>query len=220
MNDVILANVEILWNFLLYEDKLEKSDIIIGFGSNDVSVAKRAAELYKDGWSNTILFTGGLGKGTDGIFTKSESEIFKDIAIDNGVSEESILIENQSTNSGENIQYSKKLLEIMNYKVDKAIIVHQPNMGRRIYAAIKKQWPEIKPIIAPSHISLNSYINSLKQTGISEYEIISNIVGDFQRIDVFAKKGFQIEQFIPTKTQRAFQNLCDVGYTKYIIEEE
>lgn len=220
MNNALLENIRILWDYLLYEGELEKSDIIIGFGSNDISVANRATKLFNDGWSNKLLFTGGLGKGTDGVFAKSEADLFKEIAIQNGVSEEKIIVENQSKNSGENISFSKNLLKRNNIQVKKAIIVHQPNMGRRIFAALKKQWPEIEPIIAPSNISLESYIEGLEKSGVSEYEIISNIVGDFQRIDLFAKKGFQIVQLIPDDTKIAYRSLCDLGYTKYVIDEE
>ena len=93
MNNALLENIRILWDYLLYEGELEKSDIIIGFGSNDISVAKRAAKLFNDEWSNKLLFTGGLGKGTDGVFAKSEADLFKEIAIQNGVPKEKIIVE-------------------------------------------------------------------------------------------------------------------------------
>ena len=53
MNNALLENIRILWDYLLYEGELEKSDIIIGFGSNDISVANRATKLFNDGKSPT-----------------------------------------------------------------------------------------------------------------------------------------------------------------------
>lgn len=209
--------IQTLWNYLVYEHPLTKADVIIGFGSNDITIAKRAAQIFHDGWAPYLLFSGGLGKGTDGIWNKTEAETFYNIALEEGVNKDKILIENKSTNTGENLHFSKKVLENNNIKVQKAIIVHQPNMGRRIYAAIKKQWPEIIPIIAPANCTLDEYMESLLSTGVDENDLFSNIVGDFQRIDVFAKSGYQIPQEIPLETQRAFEELCKLGYTKYVV---
>ena len=90
-------------------------------------------------------------------------------------------------------------------------------MGRRIYAALRKQWADINVQIAPSNCTLKEYIQNLKATGVDENEIFSNIVGDFQRIDVFAKQGYQIEQSAPEEAWQAFYSLCEDGYNKYIV---
>ena len=212
-----IDNLQILWDFLVKNDHLVQSDIIIGFGSNDIMVANCAADLYKRNYAPLVLFTGGLGKGTADSWEETEADRFAKFAIDNGVPPERVIIENKSTNTGENIRFSKELLQNKGIKVELATIVHQPNMGRRIYAALRKQWEEINVQIAPRNCTLQEYIQELKSTGVDENEIFSNIVGDFQRIDVFAKKGYQIEQFIPEKAWRAYYALCDSGYTKYII---
>lgn len=212
-----INNLQILWDFLVMEDSLVKSDIIIGFGSNDIMVAHRAANIYKLNYAPLILFTGGLGKGTADSWNEKEADLFARIAMDDGVPPEKIVIENRSTNTGENIRFSKELLHDRGITVNFATIVHQPNMGRRIYAALRKQWADINIQIAPSNCTLKEYIHNLEATGVDENEIFSNIVGDFQRIDVFAKKGYQIEQSIPEKAWQAFYSLCESGYTKYII---
>lgn len=209
--------IRILWDFLVYEDTLSKADVIIGFGSNDISIAERASKLFIDGMAPYLLFSGGLGKGTEGVWNCTEAETFRDIAMNCGIKKEKILIENKSSNTGENILFSKELLKKEGICVKTAIIVHQPNMGRRIYAAIKKQWSEIEPLIAPANCTLEQYINKLNCTGVDEEDLFSNIVGDFQRIDVFAKMGYQIPQSIPEEAITAFNELCNLGYTKYIV---
>lgn len=212
-----IDNLQILWDFLVKEDSLVQSDIIIGFGSNDTTVAHRAANLYKLNYAPLILFTGGLGKGTADSWSEKEADLFAKIAMDDGVPIEKIIIENRSTNTGENIRFSKELLHNRGITVNLATIVHQPNMGRRIYAALRKQWADINVQIAPSNCTLKEYIQNLKATGVDENEIFSNIVGDFQRIDVFAKQGYQIEQSAPEEAWRAFYSLCEDGYNKYIV---
>ena len=209
--------IRTLWDFLVYENELEKADAIVGFGSNDIIIAERAAKLFLDGFAPHLLFSGGLGKGTEGIWNKSEAETFRDIAVSLGVDSTLILVENKSTNTGENIRFSKQLLQENGIEAKTIIFVHQPNMGRRIYAAIKKQWPEVCPLIAPSECTLEQYLIVLGQTGVDENDLFSNIVGDFQRIDVFAKEGYQIPQEIPEDAEEAFDALCKLGYTKYVI---
>lgn len=209
--------IRVLWNYLLYESTLEKADVIIGFGSNDLTIAERATQLFLADMAPYLLFSGGLGKGTEGLWEKTEAETFYEIAKIMGANTDKILIEKESTNTGENIRFSKELLIKEGIQAKRVIIVHQPNMGRRIYAALKKQWPEILPLIAPANCTLEQYLEKLQDKGVDEEDIFSNIVGDFQRIDVFAKEGYQIEQEIPHEAQEAYEMLCKLGYTKYVI---
>lgn len=216
---IAFDNLRIIWEYLVRYDSLLPSDVIIGFGSNDTSVAECAANLYKDGIAPLIVFTGGLGKGTAGEWDATEADVFCEIAVNLGVPPDRILVENSSTNTGENIRFTRDLLARKNLRVQLATIVHQPNMGRRIYAAIKKQWPEIDIQVTAKQCSLEEYVKSLMDAGVDEFEIYSNIVGDLQRIDIFARKGFQIQQHIPCEVIRAYNALCDLGYTKYVISE-
>ncbi|MDI9470197.1 MAG: YdcF family protein [Bacillota bacterium] len=212
-----LDYIQILWDYLVYEHTLSRADLIVGFGSHDITVARRAARLYLEGWAPYLLFSGGLGKGTAGVWQQAEADTFREIATGMGVPEDRILVENQSTNTGDNIRLSRTLLASTGIPVRNVIVVHKPYMGRRIYAALRKQWPEITPIIAPANCGLEEYTKTLLSTGVDEEEFFSILVGDFQRIDVFARTGYQIAQDIPEEAQRAFQELCRLGYTRYVI---
>jgi uncharacterized SAM-binding protein YcdF (DUF218 family) len=102
---------KILWNYLHINNKLEKSDCILVFGSHDTRVAERAAELFLEGWAPILIFSGGLGRLTEGIWEDTEAEKFSAIAKNNGVPESAILIENKSTNTGNNILFTQALLK-------------------------------------------------------------------------------------------------------------
>lgn len=43
------------------------------------------------------------------------------------------------------------------------------------------------------------------------------IVGDFQRIEVYARRGYQIPQSIPVEAWQAFDTLVAMGYTNQLI---
>ena len=44
--------------------KVDKSDLIIGFGHFDLKIPKQCAALYHKGLAKKILFTGGRGAGS------------------------------------------------------------------------------------------------------------------------------------------------------------
>src|SRR5687767_8605160 len=95
-----LANT--LWDYHQMKHRLEKTDCILVLGSHDLRVAERGAELYLQGWAPLLIFSGGLGNFTQEMWTEPEADQFAKIAMDRGVPQNSILVENRSTNTGEN----------------------------------------------------------------------------------------------------------------------
>lgn len=206
-----------LWDYLYLAHPLEPADVIIGFGSHDLTIAARAARLYKEGWAPLILFTGYLGKGTAGVFQEPEAEVYAKIAMSQGVPAKAILIEAKATNTGENIRYARELLALKGMTPGKIIAVHKPYMTRRVWAALRRQWPDVTVIVAPGNPSLGDYIESQLSDGVDEKEIIDSLVGDFQRMDVYAKLGWQVSQDIPSKTLESYEMLVKMGYDRYIV---
>ncbi len=77
-------------------------------GSHDLRVAERAAELYLQGCAPLVIMSGGLGNFTQDMWTGSEADKFATIAIQKGVPANKILIENKSSNTGENILFTQR----------------------------------------------------------------------------------------------------------------
>ena len=217
MTGEVLATLRVVWNSLYDCDQLEKSDAILAFGCADPMVAQRAARLYLEGYAPYLVFSGGLGKGTEGRLQKSEAEHYADIAAGLGVPKDRMILETKSTNTGENLRFTHALLRHQNIR--QAIVVHQPNMGKRIRATLAKQWPDPKTrfLIAPADRSLEAYLKRLSECGVDEFEMVSNIVGDFQRMDVYARLGYQTPVQMPDEAWKAFEQMKVFGYTKYII---
>lgn len=211
------AYLKDLWDYLYMEHPLVPADAIVGFGSHDITTASRAAALFKAGWAPVILFTGYLGKGTLGIFPKPEAELFADIAVKEGVPPEAILVENKATNTGENIHFAKGMFESRGMAPKKIIAVHKPYMTRRVWASLQKQWPEVEVIVAPGNPDLMDYVAGMLADGVEEREIINSLVGDFQRMDAFARLGYQIPQQIPPGMIASYEALIKLGYDKYVV---
>ena len=213
--------LRIVWDSLYTEDALEKADVIMAFGCADPAVGERAARLFLEGYASKLLFSGGLGKGTEGRLHQSEAEGYADTAAELGVPREKMILETRSTNTGENLRYSHELLQDSGIDLHTAIVVHQPNMGRRIRATLEKQWPDknVRFLIAPADRSLEAYLERVASVGVDEFEMVSNIVGDFQRMDVYARMGYQTPVEMPEEACEAFERMKAFGYTKYIIPE-
>lgn len=212
---------KIIWDYHHLHHQLEKADCIFILGSHDTRVAEYGAKLFNDGWAPFVIFAGtGIVHRQNGdllqtAWKKSEAEIFADIAISRGVPQEKILIENQSTNTGENIMFTRKLIAEKHLNLNSFLLVQKPYMERRASATFKKIWPEKQLIVTSPPISFENYPNK----DISKEDVINIMVGDLQRIKLYPALGFQIEQSIPPKVWDAYKKLIALGYTKHLMSD-
>ncbi|HYJ45233.1 MAG TPA: YdcF family protein, partial [Pyrinomonadaceae bacterium] len=105
-----LQAAEKIWRYHQLNHQLSKADATLVLCSHDHRVAERGAQLYLEGWSPLLIFSGGLGAITKKMWSVPEADQFAEIALGMGVPGDKILIENRSTNTGENILLTKKLL--------------------------------------------------------------------------------------------------------------
>lgn len=206
---------KVLWNYNKLGHKLNKADCIIALGSHDTRVAEHAAELFLRGLAPLLVCSGGFGRLTAKDWTKPEAEIFADIAIKKGVPKEKILVENKSTNTGENIDFSFELLKTKGLTPQKVILVHKPYMERRAYAAFKKRYPRIDVLMASPEISFEDYPGEI----LSKEEMINIMVGDTQRIKLYPAKGFTISQEMPEEVWAAYKELVERGFNTQLVNE-
>lgn len=210
--------VHILWDYLCLHQTPKEADCIVGFGCYNEDVARRVAQLYHQGFAPLVLFTGGLGRNTSSMWTESEASRFAAVAMAEGVPEAAILREEESTNSGENLIFSRRMLAERGLTHPRIIGVQKPYMERRLYAAFPVYWPEAEVIVTSWQQSYEEYLSGLFRWGRTEEDTIHMIVGDFQRISVYAELGYQIPQEIPEEVMDAFDYLVMLGYTKQLVK--
>ena len=213
-----LEYLQVIWDYLCLGQKPQKADCIVGFGNFNTDIARRAAQLYLEGVAPKILFTGGLGRNTEGLFPEPEAVRFARVAMECGVPAEDILIEDRSTNTKENIKFTRQLLQERGIPCDRILGVHQPFMERRIVAAMGVYWPELNFSVTSPQVTIPEYLASARVQGVSENASVSVIVGDFQRMDLYAKKGYQLPQEIPEEAWEAFRKLVDMGFDKQLAK--
>lgn len=205
-----------IWDYHHVNHALQTADCILVLGSHDTRVAERGAELLLQGYAPMILFSGGLGRLTEGLWTEPEADLFARIARQMGVPEHQILVENRSTNTGENISLAYQTLQQHGIHIKRMILVQKPYMERRAYATFIKQWPgePIEVMVSSPKISFDNYPNE----DISLDLLINIMIGDLQRIERYPKMGYQIEQVIPTDVWDAYEKLVSKGYTRHLID--
>ena len=218
MNETVYRHVKVLWNYMKLDQPLEKADCIVGFGCYNEEIALRAAELYHQGYAPKVLFTGGLGRNTREMWTVSEAERFATIAVNAGVPRDEILIENRSTNTAENILFTKALLEEQGMAVKSIIGIHKPFMERRLSAAMGVYWPEMPVFVTSPQVSIAEYIQLSTAQGLDEKRVIEVLAGDYQRIAVYARLGYQTPQPFSAEAQASFEALVSMGYTRELVK--
>lgn len=213
-----LQPLQVIWDYLRLGQTPEKCDCIVGFGNFNTDIARRAAELYHQDFAPKILFTGGLGRNTEGLLPEPEAVRFARVAMECGVPEEDILLEDRSTNTKENILFTRQLLEAKNLPHRYILGVHQPFMERRIKAAMGVYWPELHFSVTSPQVTIPEYLARAREQGVSEEASVSVIVGDFQRMDLYAKLGYQLPQHIPEDAWAAFHELVELGFDKQLAK--
>jgi uncharacterized SAM-binding protein YcdF (DUF218 family) len=216
LSQSVLDDVKILWDFHVIDDGPVKADALLVLGSHDMRVADRAAELYiSERAAPLIIATGGAGKVTSAEWERPEGEVYAQRMERNGVPKIAILVESKAANTGDNFEFSKELLTITHHIITSGIVVSKPYMARRSMAVGMKKWSEVKWYVRPPQISLLDYPND----EVPLERMINLMVGDLQRLKVYAEKGFQVPVEIPNQVWGAYGRLVKAGFDKFVLKE-
>jgi hypothetical protein len=90
-------------------------------------------------------------------------------------------------------------------------------MERRTFATFRKVWPEPAIAVTSPQVTMDDYLRAYSNESLSPADVVSIMVGDLQRIRVYADKGFQIPQDIPARVWRAYQALVEEGFTSRLV---
>lgn len=208
-------DARIVYDYLRMHMPLNRgADAIFCLGSLDTRVAERAAQLFLDGYGTHLIFSGGAGKLTRDRFTKPEAEIFADVAVQMGVPADKIITEPRSTNTGENVRFTRELLQQKGLQPRSFILVQKPYMERRTFATFSKQWPDPNTefTVTSPNLEWDEYPNADNPRDL----VINIAVGDLIRIKEYPVRGFQIPQDIPDAVWQDGRRLIRAGYNSHL----
>ena len=232
------AAVACLWAYAQahgspHEPSAAAYDLILCCCSNDVRVAERAAELYRGGAAPRVAFSGAVGALTAGLFAgRSEAAAFADVAAAAGVPREAMLLEEASTNTGENARFTAAALQAAAAAAAagtgapaagaprRILLVQKPYMEMRTLATCLCQWPLTPPptfAVTSPRIALEAYPDAAR--GLSLEHIIAVAAGDAQRCAVYPRLGFQAYMPVPADVWQAIKTLIRAGYTSHALRK-
>ncbi|WP_413758382.1 YdcF family protein [Streptomyces sp. MMBL 11-3] len=209
------ADAQLLWDFQQMGHEPRPCSVAIGLGSHDLGVADTTVDLYRRGMMPLIVFTGATSRTTRERMPRGEAEHYRDRALELGVPADAILVEPQARNTGENIRFSRALLEDQGIPVSSVLLVSKPYEERRAYATARKLWPDVEWVSASTSMTLPEYIDSIQDARL----VIDMLVGAQQRLMVYPQQGFMIEQAIPEDVMAAYERLRTAGFTNRIMAD-
>ncbi|MEU1490347.1 YdcF family protein [Streptomyces sp. NPDC005775] len=207
------ADARVLWDYHQMHHELRPCSVAIGLGSHDLSVADTAADLYKRGMAPLIVFTGATSPTTKGRMPRGEAVHYRERALELEVPDFAVLVEPKARNTGENIRFSRLLLEEAGVDVASVMLISKPYEERRAYATARKLWPEVEIISASTPITFDAYIDTM---GDAQF-VFAMLVGALQRLLEYPKQGFIISQLVPADVVVAFERLCGAGFTSRLV---
>ncbi|MEU3170999.1 YdcF family protein [Streptomyces sp. NPDC007000] len=209
------ADAQRLWDFQQMGHELRPCSVAIGLGSHDLGVADTTADLYHRGMMPLIVFTGATSRTTRDRMPRGEAEHYRERAMELGVPADVILVEPRARNTGENIRFSRTLLEEHQATVSSVLLVSKPYEERRAYATARKLWPEVEWLSASTPMTLTDYVESIGNARL----VIDMLVGAQQRLMIYPQHGFMIEQHIPDDVGTAYGRLRGAGFTSRLVPD-
>lgn len=207
------SDARVIWDFHHMHQELRPCSVGICLGSHDLGVATRAADLYHAGMFPLLVFTGANSPTTAARFPRGEAVHYAKHAMARGVPEAAIIIEPRATNTGRNIEFSRRALTAAGIAAESVMLICKPYMERRAYATIRKTWPEPAVVCASENLSFDEYLESIADDRL----VISMITGDLQRIIEYPAHGFAIPQDVPHTVMAAYRRLRTAGYDTRLV---
>lgn len=142
-------------------NEVKDVDVIFILGTSRCELPELASTLYNRGISKWVLPSGKYSSKLNKFAGKNventkydanyetEWDFCKEVLVNNGVPKESILLENESTNTYENALFSKKSLNKKNLNIKKAVIVCQAFHARRVLMTYSVVFPDVEFYVCP-----------------------------------------------------------------------
>ena len=146
INEQILDAARVVWNYHQLGHRPIPADVIVALGTNDLRVAEFAASLYHRNFGRILVCTGAIAHQGDLLatpWTRTEAEMYAEVATAHGVPADRILLETNAANTAENIRFARQLLDREGVRPNNIVIAVKPFMQRRTWATLAVEWPEM-----------------------------------------------------------------------------
>jgi len=186
------------------------ADAVIGFGHFDMKIPRRCLELYREGRAPLIVLSGGMGAGTADLGGPEARAFLEEIDTRGGVPEGDLLLEDRSTNTGENVEATTRLLAEAGRPfgteggVRSALIVANASRQRRVFLTCRRHHPGVRWVNAPPETSFDEERRMYAEKGL---DLVLHLTGEIRRLETYPEKGFCLATELPTEVLAARDRL-------------
>lgn len=209
MKSSTIAHAQTLWNYLSSFKNERPADAVVVCCSYDLRVCDHACALLNSGFAQRLVLSGNTGHWTKHIWTRPEAVVFAERALTNGISEESIILEDKSTNFGENVRFTRELLP----GATSVLFVTKPAAVLRVLLTAWAQWPAVDAHVSCPNIRFPDDVSNI----VGVLGIIDEMVGDIQRVREYPKLGYQAPHDLPREIIDSWQYLLHQGFTGHLM---
>lgn len=200
-----------LFDFLYLRDPdIVVADAVIGFGHFDLKIPRRCLELHRSGVAPLIVFSGGMGAGTADLGRPEARAFLDEIRAHGGVDEGAVVLEDRSTNTGENVEATTRLLENegrplgVDGGIHTALIVANACRQRRVDLTCRLHHPDVRWINAPPATTFDEEAEMYARKG---QDLVPSLAGEIRRLLDYPARGFCLPADIPEEVLDAHEKL-------------
>lgn len=165
-----------------------------------------------EGRGRLLVLSGGRGRLTHD-WEWPEAEVFARVAEKVGVPRERMLLESCSSNTGENVRFTRELVESRGLGLRRWILVHTPYMERRTRATARHYWPGIEFGVSSLPVPLEGY----PTPEIPLDGLLHRLAGEVHRILEYPGRGWQAPDDVPKEVLTAWTELVALGYDDSLV---
>lgn len=204
-----ISHAKVIWDYLASFSHPEPSDVIVVCCSYDIRVCDYACDLLRESLAPMIVFSGNKGNWTQHLWENCEADVFRARAEANGVNPARLLTETESTNIGENIAYTRRIIP----DAKRVIFVSKPVTILRVKLTAPIQWPGIQAYVASPTFSFPEEVSNV----VGLFGVVNEMVGDIHRIIEYPKLGYQASHELPEEVLASWRYLVQNGFTQHMI---
>lgn len=176
--------------YMLVETPVAQADVCLVFGCQTPTrceaLANHAADLYDKGLFNLIVVSGGVpdAAGT------TEAMRMRDVLVKRGVPENIIRMEEQASNTGENVRFMKALLEKEKGvgTIKSAVAIGQIHAARRFVMTLERHWPELTKMFTAPH-----YYDVSREDWYKDKTFREEVLNEYRKIPNYKDNDFITE---------------------------
>ena len=199
-----LEAARLIWDFLGSHGTPSDPEAIVVCCSYDLRVCDFACRQFLDSSASTLLFSGNTGNWTRHLWDGPEALVFRERALSRGVSPAAIVTETDSTNIGENILFSRRLLP----DTSNVCFITKQNTLLRVKLTVPVQWPSVTASYACPAFEFPGEVSNM----VGVFGLINEMVGDLQRILDYPALGYQLPFQLPPEILDAMHYLESQGF--------